>query len=73
MIFAIGMDMLNNMVQHEFSSKSDSIGAVMKGAIILLGVLEDGGEMVTLSVTCAFMFVIDRHIDTKARPRPCTH
>lgn len=68
--FAMGMDMLHNIVQHVLNANSDSVGAVMQGAIILLEVLEDGGEMVTLSVTCAFTIVVGRHIVTQVRTRP---
>lgn len=70
--FAIGMDMLHSVIKRVTNANSDSIGVVTRGANFLFKVLEDGGEMVTLSMTCAFTVAVGRHIATQVGTRPCT-
>lgn len=63
--FAVGMDILHSVSLYVISANSDS-REVIQGSQLLLTILEDGGEMVTLSVTCCFMVAVGRNIVMQA-------
>lgn len=56
MVFAVGVDMVHVVVEHAF-----------RGAHLLFSVIEEGGQQITLSLTCGLAVLIRREVRSRER------